>query len=103
MERRAACRYPCRVRVYFQPGPGKLEGFWWRAIVCDVSKDGIGLLLSQCFEPGTLLTLELPELGDNPPRNLQARVVRVVPGQEGRWLTGCALLSPLPTETFPPG
>jgi hypothetical protein len=97
-ERRAACRYPCRVRVYYQPGLGNLDGFWWRGVVCDISTDGVGLLLGQRFEPDTLLTLELPALPHNPSRSLQAQVVRVTTAPEGRWLTGCALVSPLRAE-----
>jgi hypothetical protein len=97
-ERRAELRYPCRVRVFYQPGVGKLEGFWWRATVIDISTNGLGLLLSHGFELGTLLTIEMPAIGSQAPRRLGARVVHVTPAARGCWTAGCVVVSKLGTN-----
>jgi hypothetical protein len=87
------------VRVYYQQGVGKLDGFWWRGTVCDISTDGLGLLLRQRFEPGTLLAVEMPTLPRQCSRTLGARVARVTCGPDGNWVTGCALVEKLDAES----
>ena len=59
--------------------------------VRNVSTNGIGLFLIQTLEPGTLLDVELRS------RSIVKGVARVVQSskQEGGWLIGCTLDSPL--------
>jgi hypothetical protein len=70
----------------------------WLAIVQDVSAGGIGLLVRQRFEPGTLLILELSARFDEVTRPLPVRVVHAA--QEGKrfWTIGCAFASTLSPE-----
>lgn len=67
----------------------------WDAVVRDISAEGIGLMLGRRFEPGVLLSIELPDNSDGQPRLLLARVVHATTRSEGGWLIGCALLNPL--------
>jgi hypothetical protein len=89
-ERRSLERYICRrqttVRVLAKPS---LRSF--SAIVRDISMLGIGLLVDQPFEPGTMLALQL--------RSRHARFSGILTGivkhctrqPEGDWLLGCSL------------
>ena len=63
--------------------------------VRDVSRQGIGLLGLTAFEPGAVLTVQLPRGCGVAATTLRARVrhVRALPG--GRWITGCRLTRPL--------
>ena len=66
--------------------------------VRDVSRQGIGLLGQTRFEPGTMLTVQLPRGSGLLSTKLTAlvRYVRALPG--GRWVTGCRLTRSLDTE-----
>jgi hypothetical protein len=96
-ERRAVPRYPCRLETFCQPGAGKLEDFWWRARVCDISTHGLCLVLGRHFEPGIGLLVELPSVRQNY-TTLQTRVVRATPTAKGQWITGCAFAWALSDE-----
>lgn len=67
--------------------------------VKDVSTHGVGLVSARRFEPGTVLVLELAETALQPVSVL-ARVVRIVPRTDGRWLIGCVFLSEVSDEEF---
>jgi hypothetical protein len=54
----------------------------------DISPDGIGLNMSQRFEPGTELIIELAET-PKVLRRLVAHVVHATLEANGRWLIGC--------------
>jgi hypothetical protein len=87
-DRRASPRYACNLDTFCQPGTGKVDDFWWRARVRDISLHGISLIVGKRFEPGIGLLVELP----GPRRNLAALQVQVMhstPYAEGRWVTGC--------------
>src|SRR5438128_11892655 len=87
-ERRIAVPYlldqrtPCQV-------PVSLESRVWQAEIRNLSECGIGLLLSQQLEPGTLLALELQNPSANLCRTLLAVVVYSEPDTQGDWLVGC--------------
>lgn len=88
-------RYRCFTQSYCQPGVGRLENFWWRSQIQDISISGIGLLLSKRFRPGTPLAVELPDPEGKSARKLLTRVVHAYPQAEGGWLLGCALIDKL--------
>lgn len=88
-------RYRCFTQSYCQPGVGKLENFWWRSQIQDISMSGIGLLLNKRFRPGTHLAVELPDPEGTSARKLLTRVVHTHPQAEGGWLLGCALIDKL--------
>jgi PilZ domain len=66
----------------------------WTTTVQDISLAGGSLVLGRRFEPGSLLTVELPTAAGEPVR-LMARVVRAQAHTAKGWLIGCALLDPL--------
>ncbi len=87
-ERRVAPRYPCDLDTFCQPGSGKLDDFWWRARVRDISTHGISVEVGKRFEPGIGLLIELPSLRKNYAA-LQARVIHSTARPDGRWVMGC--------------
>src|SRR4051794_4919978 len=62
----------------------------------DVSTTGVGVVSSHSFEVGALVILDLPLPISGFPYGLSARVVRVVPREDGRWFLGCTFPRPLP-------
>jgi hypothetical protein len=68
------------------------QGGWW-ARFRQLSTDGLTLLLSQRFEPGALVFIEIQ--AKRKAFSLAARVVRATPEENRRWLIGCEFLSPL--------
>jgi hypothetical protein len=68
----------------------------WMVTVRDISVDGIGLVASETFRSGTLLTIELP-VGPTPAesrRLIRVRHGRRHPGSHW-WTLGCAFVRPL--------
>ena len=65
-ERRLWVRYPADVRTSVLPGSGLPSAEQSRenrvsAMVRDVSAGGANLIVSQAFQPGQMLSLELPQ------------------------------------------
>jgi hypothetical protein len=67
----------------------------WPAQLVDISTNGVGLVLSRRFEPGTPLIVEVHDDAGENLAMLLARVVRVAPGGQGGWHLGCSLIKPL--------
>ena len=80
------------------PSTGTESEVAWLAIVEDVSPGGIGLLVRQRFEPGTLLTLQLSARFDEVTRDLPVRVVHAAQESKSFWIIGCAFASTLSQE-----
>ena len=93
VEKRHACNRFRAVRVCC----GVVPTVGWTTLR-DVSHQGIALFGQQRFEPGTVLTVEIPRGKRLRPLTLRAEVcyVRALPG--GRWVTGCYLRRPLAAE-----
>jgi hypothetical protein len=70
----------------------------WEATVRDISLEGLGLILNRRFEPGVILAIELPRAREASFHLVLARVVRVMPQENNRWLVGCRLVNPLTRE-----
>ncbi|MCI0458818.1 MAG: PilZ domain-containing protein [Gemmataceae bacterium] len=97
VERRVAVRYPCKrrpiVRLLTRPS------FVVRtALVCDISVNGMGLLLPEQIAPGTILAIHLRARNPGGSRVLSARVIHATPEVDGNWRIGCALSSRLTEE-----
>lgn len=54
--------------------------------------------LGRRFEPGALLSVEMPDPSDGQTRMLLARVIHATALPEGGWLIGCALVHALTDE-----
>jgi len=93
MDRRTAVRYFCNLdcRLVVEDDPANS----FPALIHNVSQTGVGLILEQSFEPGTILAVEFqnPELGLA--RVLLASVVHTRPQVDGRWLVGGSLVTQL--------
>lgn len=88
-DRRFWVRYPAdlesSVQLADHPGEDRIP-----ARIRDISRGGVNLLLEENYQPGQLLSLELP-CTDESDRTLQmlACVVRNIPEPNGRYSLGC--------------
>jgi hypothetical protein len=89
VDRRVWVRYSCDLESTCHSGHGHDEVFW-SARVRDISRGGVNLQLNRSFEPGTVLSLDVPLGPDHTPRTLQIKVVHAHPQGPGRWSLGCA-------------
>jgi PilZ domain len=71
---------------------------WCLAQVRDISVAGIGLVLSRRFEPGMILTIDLPRTSPRFSPMLLARVVHATEQREGEWVIGCEFANHLSPE-----
>ena len=96
-ERRASVRYTggrdCTCRPALAQSSRGIPAWW-----ADISTLGIGLVLEQCFEPGTVLVVELGGEPRGPTRLLLARVRHVASWGRERWWLGCKLCSELTSD-----
>jgi hypothetical protein len=93
-ERRAHVRFPCEGDSSCSPiTAGRGQG--WSGKIRDISRGGIGILLSRRVELGTLLSIEI-QLANNRNAGTQlARVVHVTPHSGGGWVIGCCFTNEL--------
>jgi c-di-GMP-binding flagellar brake protein YcgR len=86
-DRRVWVRYPANLETTYQT-PGQAEQKRLSARVRDISQGGINLLTQQSFQPGDLLSVELPAADGQNVHTVLACIVRV--NQEGEdWALGC--------------
>jgi hypothetical protein len=88
-ERRTAPREPCDREVALRPLPAGDRPLNW-ASVRNISRGGLGLLLSNFFPPGTALALRLPGKRAGEYRLVPVRVVHAGTGPHGNAYLGCA-------------
>jgi hypothetical protein len=90
IEQRTEARYHCPRLARVRPRT-KSAVADRLSIVRNISANGIGLLLTHPLDPGTLIDVELRS------RCIVRRVAKVMHStkQEGGWLIGCTLDSPL--------
>jgi len=89
-ERRVAVRHVCKrrrpIRIVTRPS------FLVRsAVVVDVSVCGLGLVLQERLEPGTIMAIQLQGRHAGISRILSGRIVHATPQTDGSWRIGCAL------------
>jgi PilZ domain len=96
-ERRAAARRPCDEEIPLRPlSPGGGVERW--ACVQNLSRTGVGLLLSYPFEPGTVVSIKLRRRPPEGPRPVVGRVVHTHTGPHGITYMGCAFVRALSPE-----
>jgi hypothetical protein len=97
VERRVWVRYACDLesKCHSQKGTDELS---WSARVRDISRGGLNIQLNRYFEPGTLLTVDVPLGPDLVNRALVVRVVHALNFGPTNWSLGCAFEKPLEEE-----
>ena len=94
-DRRDLPRHPRSLEIVCRPMAGVGDLPRWPAVIEDVSAGGIGLLLSQPLDIGTLLALTWPRPIPGIAPTLTVRVLRVSPQPGGLWRLGCAFATDL--------
>jgi hypothetical protein len=69
-----------------------------RAFVRDVSETGLGLIVDQPFEIGTVLAIQLRSASAGASYILAGKVVHLTPHLDGIWVLGCSLSRRLTDE-----
>jgi c-di-GMP-binding flagellar brake protein YcgR len=87
-ERRVWLRYPADLETSYQTDK-VLGGTRLSARVRNISLAGINLLGNRAFQPGDLLTVELPGATDETTCNVLACVVHCEAQEQGEWSLGC--------------
>lgn len=101
IERRTFVRLACDFQATCRSAGVREVG--WPGVVRDISRGGIGLLLTHRFQPGTELAVELRDEKGELRRILCARVVHATAiNSDGNpaWVLGCAFDAPLSEEEF---
>src|SRR5260370_19589017 len=93
-ERRADARHLCHGPVLLVPVAGNRR-VSWPAIIRDMSRTGLCLIIDRRFEPGTALRLEWHADPDAVLPPLLGRVVRLAQAPDDRWCHGCTLIGEL--------
>jgi len=97
VERRSEPRWPCRrglvCQVLVRPSYRTRH-----AVITDLSAGGIGLILSERLECGTVLALHLPHVREDLSCIHAARVVYARRHEEWGWVHGCCLRRTLEEE-----
>jgi c-di-GMP-binding flagellar brake protein YcgR len=87
-ERRVWVRHAADLETTYQPADGP-DGNRLAARVRNVSQGGINLLVSSPFEPGEMLSVELPSSSEGSTNTVLACVVHVTPHGDDEWVLGC--------------
>ena len=93
-DRRAAARHPCSLDALCHAIGGGPEGPWTGKVL-DLSTTGLGIILPQPLERGTILVIDLPSAVTSAPRSLSACVIHIRPHEDGGIFTGCILAEQL--------
>lgn len=93
-DQRAWVRSPAHGTVSYQPVPGTASSPLTAELV-NLAPAGIGMLVSERMEAGTLLTLTLHRRDGGPDRQLLAYAVYVTDHPDGKWAVGCNFLHEL--------
>jgi hypothetical protein len=94
-EERHRCNRFLMIRVLAKPSFQS-----YRAIINDISKRSIGLVMIRAFEPDTLLAIQLQSKHTGVSGILTAQVKRTVLLPNGNWFLGCSLSRPLTDEAL---
>src|SRR5262245_22884203 len=87
-DRRLWVRDPGNLEATFEPAePSDQDRL--SAEVRDISRGGANLVVERAFQPGDLLSLELPGLADSSRATVLACIVRVRSSAKGKWELGC--------------
>jgi PilZ domain len=90
VDRRELGRYPAprnpHIRLLARPS---FQAY--QAVVRDLSVNGMGLLLDQRFEVGTILAIQLRQAHQGLSCILSGKVTHATRQPDGQWLIGCTL------------
>jgi hypothetical protein len=87
-ERRVRLRYPANLATTLVPINGA-DAVRLSGRVRNISGTGLNLVVGRRFEPGSLLSLELPGAEGQPSHSVLACVVHATQVAEGEWALGC--------------
>src|SRR5580765_620719 len=87
-DRRVFVRFPADLETALKI-PGGLDTSRLAVRVRNVSLGGVNLLSSRAFQPGDMITVELPGADDHTACQVLACVVHCVEEQPGEWSLGC--------------
>jgi c-di-GMP-binding flagellar brake protein YcgR len=96
-ERRVWVRHPAELNTTCQAADGT-GSEPLSAVVRNISQGGISLLLGQPFEPGEMLSIELPGPGEGTNYTVLACVVHVSAQGDDEWIVGCTFSRELSDE-----
>jgi hypothetical protein len=94
-ERRVWIRHPSTGHALCQATPGENRQ---PARVKNISRGGVNLVTRSEFEPGMLLSVELPGSTDDGPAMALAYVIHVSELPDGEWSLGCSFAAELSDE-----
>ncbi len=89
VDRRVWVRYSCDLESTCHSSMGADE-LSWSARVRDISRGGLNLQLNRSFEPGSVLSIDVPLGPDSIPRTLMVKVVHAQNHSPGNWSLGCS-------------
>jgi c-di-GMP-binding flagellar brake protein YcgR len=87
-ERRVWVRYPANLAIGFKPA-GAPHNTRLSARIRNISIGGINLLSNRAFQPGQLVTVELPGTKEQSPCHVLACIVHCLEEKNGEWSLGC--------------
>jgi hypothetical protein len=96
-ERRVWLRFAANLNVRCEPVGEQAESGVY-AVIGNLSRGGIQIIASRRFEPGSILSVELPASNGQPALAALACVVRAQPHGESDWAMGCRFASELNDE-----
>jgi c-di-GMP-binding flagellar brake protein YcgR len=97
-EQRRSVRYSCVLDASCWTSDAVEFNTSVSAVVLNISRGGMALLIGQHFEPGTILTVGLDSTTQDFLPPLKARVVHAQQRPNGDWVLGCAFVRPLTDE-----
>jgi hypothetical protein len=87
-ERRVWLRYEASLSIRCGEVSGEAEEGVY-AVICDISRGGIQMIAPRRFEPGSVLSVELPSPRGQSTLAVLACVVRAYPHGDSEWKMGC--------------
>ena len=97
IRRRTMDRYRCALatsgKLHF-PGTGDTVTAW----VCNLSRGGIGLNLSDTIQAGQEMVIHMKSTDGSTSLKLPARIVHSTPEIDGTWRVGCEFHTPLTAD-----
>ena len=87
-ERRLWVRHPANLSTTVRPTSNG-KSLRISSKIRDISRGGVHLVVDHAFEPGQLITIELPLAGSDGTQSVLACIVRVVKEGQGQWALGC--------------
>jgi hypothetical protein len=93
-ENRRWVRFICKVKATYQLANDPAQKTW-PAQLLNISAAGVGLLVEQAVEIGTLVNIELRKTAGDETRTILACVVHVVAHPEHEWTLGCNFIREL--------